>query len=239
MKLPRILALMVLVLAAAACTQAQEVIMNQPSADVVDKGHLFFRSDSFYTQSDVPGSEHSWGVVNFAYGIGHSCEVSVNGSDIYHRADIWQIVPGAKCDVIKTKHFTIYAGDQYWKPLSNFTYFHNGNVTYEAAAYKVGDFRFTGGSFQSVNAYAPGTKAGAIVGVEYGKMVSKNWMVGPGADWASGAGTNGYFSPGLMFSYKMNFFLCPGYMIANPHNPNGAHQTFVMIGYTFGHNGSN
>lgn len=51
-------------------------------------------------------------------------------------------------------------------------------------------------------------------------------------DYASGAGTNGYTSPGVMFS-KKNFFISPGYMIANPHNPNGAHQSFVMIGDTF------
>ena len=32
---------------------------------------------------------------------------------------------------------------------------------------------------------------------------------------------------------KGSFFVCPGYMIANPHNPNGAHQSFVMVGKTF------
>jgi hypothetical protein len=227
--------IVVLALVALACPSAhgQEVIMNQPSADIVDKGHLFARSDSFYTQSDVPGAEHLWGTANFAYGLGHNFEVSLNGSDIYHAADTWQIVPGFKYAPIKTKNFEIYVGDQYYKPVSNISTFHNGNITYEAAAVKVGDFRFTGGSFQSVNAVAVGNRTGAIGGVEYNfKPMYHGWMFGTGVDYASGAGTNGYTSPGVMFS-KKNFFISPGYMIANPHNPNGAHQTFLMIGDTF------
>jgi hypothetical protein len=63
-------------------------------------------------------------------------------------------------------------------------------------------------------------------------MFKNGWMISPGADWASGSGANGYFSPGLMFS-KKNFFVAPGYMIGNPHSTTGAHQSFVMIGYTF------
>jgi hypothetical protein len=212
------------------CTAfSQEVIMNQPSADVVDKGHLFVRSDSFYTQKPAYFFEN----VNFAYGLGHNLEVSLNSSDLAHGSDIWQIVPGIKWAPIKTKNFEIYVGDQYWKPVSNFTYYHNGNVSYEAAALKAGNWRFTGGVFQSYNAYAPGNRAGAIGGVEWmAKMFKNGWMIAPGVDYGSGAGTNGYTSPGVMFQ-KKNFFICPGYMIANPHNPNGAHQSFVMIGDTF------
>lgn len=214
----------------AACpAHAQEVIMNQPSADVVDKGKLFVRSDSFYTQNPAYFFEN----VNFAYGLGHNLEISLNSSDLAHGSDIWQIVPGVKWDAYKGKYLTLYVGDQYWKPVANVGGYHNGNVTYEAAAVKVGDFRFTGGSFQSVNAYALGNRTGAIGGVEYNfKPMYHGWMFGTGVDYASGAGTNGYTSPGLMFS-KKNFFISPGYMIANPHNPNGAHQSFVMIGDTF------
>jgi len=219
----------------ASVVYAQEVIMNQPSADIVDAGKLFVRSDSFYTQTPA----YFFQQVNFAYGLGHNLEVSVNGNDLAHGPTIWAVIPGFKWAPIKTKNFELYIGDQYWKPVSNFTWYHNGNVSYEAVAYKAGDWRFTGGSYQSVNAYRPGTTAGAIIGVEYGHNISKNWMIGPGADWASGSGSNGYFSPGLMFMYKGNFFVCPGYMIGNPHAINGAHQSFVMIGYTFGHGHGN
>jgi hypothetical protein len=230
-----LLVLVVIALMVTCSAHAQEVNMNQPSADVVDKGHLFVRSDSFYTQSDIPGSEHLWGNINFAYGLGHNLEVSVNGSDIYHGADTWQIVPGFKYAPIKKGNFELYVGDQYYKPVSNFTGFHNGNVTYEAIAEKFdkGNLRLTAGSYQSTNAYRLGNSAGAILGVEYmAKMFKNGWMLGPGADWASGSGANGYFSPGLMFS-KGSFFVCPGYMIGNPHATMGAHQTFVMIGKTF------
>jgi len=205
--------------------------MNQPSADVVDKGHLFVRSDSFYTQNPAYFFEN----VNFAYGLGHNLEVSLNSSDLAHSSDIWQIVPGVKWDAYKGKHLTLYVGDQYWKPVANNIIYHNGNVTYEAAALKFfkGRLRLTGGSFQSHNAYQLGNRAGAIGGVEYSLHTFKNgWSLGPGIDYASGRGINGYTSPGLNIM-KGNFFICPGYMIGNPHNLNGAHQSFVMIGYTF------
>src|SRR5271157_1470782 len=227
----RIMAVAVLVLAAVCATQAQEVIMNQPSADVVAKGHLFVRSDSFYTQSPAFFQQN----VNFAYGVAKNLEVSLNDVNVSHTTRQNVIVAGVKYAIINNDNFTLYVGDQYWKPVANNIVYHNGNVTYEAAAFKFkgGKLRITAGSFQSHNAYSLGNRAGAIGGVEYTLHTFKNgWMIAPGVDYASGAGINGYTSPGVNFM-KGNFFICPGYMIANPKNPNGAHQSFVMIGYTF------
>jgi hypothetical protein len=231
MKIRSILGLAVMVLASAFATHAQEVIMNQPSADVVAKGKLFVRSDSFYTQSPAFFEQN----VNFAYGVAKNLEVSLNGVDINHTHTQAVVVAGFKYALVNNDNFTLYVGDQYWKPVANNIVYHNGNVVYEAAAFKFfhGGLRLTAGSFQSHNAYQLGNRAGAIGGIEIMKHVSKNWMVGPGLDYASGAGLNGYTSPGLSFVYKENFFLCPGYMIGNPHNPNGAHQSFIMIGRTF------
>lgn len=213
-------------------SKCQELIMNQPSADIVDKGHLFIRADSFYTQKPAPGAEHFFQQTNFAYGLGHNLELSLNGSDLAHNKDIWQIIPGFKWAPVKTKIFEFYVGDQFYQPLSNKP-FNNGNNSYEALAYKYNSFRFTAGSYQSYNVMALGNRAGVLGGVEWtSKTFSNGWYIMPGIDYASGAGINGYISPGLMFQ-KKNFFLCPGYMIANPHNPNGAHQSFVMIGDTF------
>lgn len=229
---------------AASC---QEVIMNQPSADVVDAGKLFVRSDSFYTQTPA----YFFQQINFAYGVGHGLEVSLNANDLAHNSTTYALVPGVKYAPLKKAlgkcrmtagaddcgydTIEVYVGDQYWKPVANNIVYHNGNVTYEALAYKRGDLRFTVGTFQSINAYRPGTTAGVIAGIEYMHTLTKNWMIAPGVDYASGSGTNGYTSPGLGFVYKGNLFLCPGYMIGNPHAIAGAHQSFVMIGYTFGH----
>jgi hypothetical protein len=213
-------------------TYAQEVIMNQPSADIVDKGHLFVRSDSFYTQSPA----YFFQQANFAYGVAKNLEVSLNANDLAHGATVWAVIPGVKYALVNNQNFTFFVGTQYWKPVSNFQGYHNGVVTYEAAAFKFqgGKIRLTGGSYQSTNAYRLGNSAGAIVGVEYtAKMFKNGWMISPGVDWASGRGSNGYISPGLMFS-KGSFFICPGYMIGNPHAIMGAHQSFVMIGKTFG-----
>ena len=227
----KILAVVVLVLASACVMQAQEVIMNQPSADVVAKGKLFVRSDSFYTQDPAFYEQN----INTAYGLFKNFEVSLNGVNISHTTSQAVIVPGFTWAIINNDNFTLYVGDQYWKPVANSIIYHNGNVSYEAAALKFfkGRLRLTGGSFQSHNAYQLGNRAGAIGGVEYSLHTFKNgWSLGPGLDYASGRGINGYTSPGLNIM-KGNFFICPGYMIGNPHNLNGAHQSFVMIGYTF------
>ena len=233
MKFSKMLALAVIVLASAFAVQAQEVIMNQPSADVVSKGSLFVRSDSFYTQSPAFFEQN----VNLAYGLRKNLEVSLNDVNISHGTTPNVLVTGFKYAIINNDNFTLYVGDQYWKPVANNIVYHNGNVTYEAAAFKFrkGALRITAGSFQSHNAYQVGNRAGAIGGIEYTLHTFKNgWMIAPGIDYASGAGLNGYTSPGLNIM-KGNFFICPGYMIANPKNPNGAHQSFVMIGYTFSH----
>jgi hypothetical protein len=145
------------------------------------------------------------------------------------------LVPGFKWALIKNENFEFYVGDQYWKPIANSILYHNGNVIYEAGAvmFRGGDLRITAGSFQSHNAYQLGNRAGVIGGIEYTLHKFKNgWMIGPGIDYASGRGLNGYTSLGLNFM-RGNFFLCPGYMIGNPHSLTGAHQSFVMIGYTF------
>lgn len=201
----------------------QEVIMNAPSADVPNQGHLFLRADSFYTQHPAYFSENS----NFAFGVGHGLELSINQTDLNH--DVTYVVPGFKWQVVKNKSFTVFVGDQVTAPINGKNY---GNNAYEAVAWTKGNFRLTGGVFQSFNAVQEGNRAGALGGVEWTAKSFKNgWSLAPGIDWSSGAGTNGYTSVGLSFM-KKSFFACPGYMIANPNNPNGAHQSFVMIGLT-------
>jgi hypothetical protein len=215
---------------ASSLAHGQEVIMNQPSADVVAKGKTFVRFDEFYTQKPAFYMEN----LNVAYGLGHGLEVSLNNTNAFNRSPMSDsLVPGFKYAPVNTKHLTLFVGDQLVQPLTNkVPGFSQGNISYEAAALKLGAWRFTGGSFQSHNGVQIGNRAGGFAGIEYMKMLTKNFGLGPGVDWASGAGTNGYTSPGLMFMYK-TFFICPGYMIANPKNPNGAHQSFVMVGYTF------
>lgn len=211
---------------------AQEVIMNQPSADTTPKGHVFVRADEFYSQAPSFYQEN----LNLAVGLVGNFELSLDASNAFNRAPLAaSLVAGFKYAPYKGKHLTIYVGDQFIQPLTNkfSAGFSQGNISYEAAALSVGSFRFTGGSFQSHDGVALGNRAGAIGGIEWmAKKFKNRWSIMPGIDYASGAGINGYASLGLMFA-KGNFFACPGYMIANPHNPNGAHQSFLMIGSTF------
>jgi hypothetical protein len=209
----------------------QEVIMNQPSADSAPKGHIFVRADEFYTQAPSFYLEN----LNLAIGLADNFELSLNANNAYNRAPLAaSLVAGFKYAPYKGRHLTVYVGDQFIQPLTNKSSagFSQGNISYEAAAISVGSFRFTGGSFQSHDGVALGNRSGAIGGIEWmAKKFKNGWSIMPCIDYASGAGMNGYASPGLMFA-KGNFFASPGYLIANPHNPNGAHQLFLMVGYT-------
>lgn len=216
-----IASILVLILVMCCRSNAQEVIMNIPSADVPNAGHLFMRSDSFYTQNPANYSEN----LNIAFGLWGTAEFSLNGVNVTRESKY--IVPGFKWQVIKNSSFTLYIGDQVLAPISRNAY---SNLVYEASSYTQRNIRFTIGSFHLQD--AQGSHNGPMAGIEWtAKMFKNGWMIIPGIDWASGAGANGYASPGIMFQ-KKSFFISPGYMIANPHNPNGSHQTFVMIGAT-------
>jgi len=229
-KLPFAIAAFCLFLAPA---YAQEVIMTQPSADTAPKGRVFARADGFYTQAPSFYQEN----LNLAVGLAGNFELSLNASNAFNRAPmVGSLVAGFKYVPYKGRHLRVYVGDQFIQPLTNKSSagFSQGNISYEALALSVGSFRFTCGSFQSHDGVALGNRAGAIGGIEWMARTFENgWSIMPSIDYASGAGTNGYVSPGLMFA-KGNFFACPGYMIANPHNMNGAQQSFLMVGYTFG-----
>src|SRR5277367_4493604 len=102
--------------ALAPSAHGQEVIMNQPSADVVAKGHTFVRFDEFYTQNPSFYQEN----VNLAYGLGHNLEVSLNNTNAFNRSPLQDnLVFGFKYAPIKTKYLTVYVGDQFIQPLTN------------------------------------------------------------------------------------------------------------------------
>lgn len=219
----KIIAVLSLFVLSIGLLQAQEVIMNVPSADVVGSGHIFMRADSFYTQNPAYFSENA----NFAVGLGHGLEVSTNFADMNH--GISYITPGFKWQAYQNKSFTFYVGDQVTAPIAARSF---GNNSYEAAAYTTHGFRLTGGSFQSTNATQAGNSAGFLAGLELpAKLFRSGWGIQPGLDWSSGRGSNGYTSLGVNIT-KKNFFISPGYMIGNPHSLDGAHQSFVMIGFT-------
>lgn len=206
--------------------------MNQPSADTAPKGHVFVRADEFYTQAPSFYQQN----INLAVGLTGNFELSLNATNAFNRAPMAaSLVAGFKYAPYKGKHLTVYVGSQFIQPLTNksFAGFSQGNISYEAVAFSVRSFRFTGGSFQSHDGVTLGNRAGVIGGIEWMvKRFENGWSIMPSIDYASGAGTNGYASPGVMFA-KGNFFFCPSYMIANPNNMNGAHQSFLMVGHTF------
>lgn len=152
----------------------QEVIMNVPSADVPNAGHVFVRSDSFYTQNPAFFMEN----FNVAVGLGHGLEASINGTGLAHYNYMISVVPGVKYQFYRGKNLTLYVGDQVTRPVRNTSY-DVGNFLYTGAAYKIGSFRFTGGAWHSVNSVQLGQRAGAMGGIEWmSKPLYKGWMLG-------------------------------------------------------------
>jgi hypothetical protein len=233
MKIHRILALAVLVLASAFAAQAQQTIMNVPSADVTDKGHVYFRGDSFYQPSPAAYNFNA----NLAVGLGHNFEIDLNGMNLVHPGQQSSVMPGFKWAPINKElsvfKLTAYVGDQLTQPVTHKTY-SQGNFVYAAAALTDGNLRVTGGVWNSQNTYAPGNRSGALAGVEYTAKTFKNGgSIVPTYDFESGNGLNGYSSFGVMVYPVKRLMILPAYNVGNSGATKGNHYAALFIGIMF------
>lgn len=224
------LVLIVLAFLMLACpAHAQQTIMNVPSADVTDKGHVYFRADSFYQPS--PAAYNFNG--NLALGLGHNFEIDLNGMNLVHPNGQSSIMPGFKWDAYKGKSVTLYLGDQFTQPVTNKLY-SQGNFVYAAAAYTKGNLRLTGGAWDSQNSFAPGNRNGALAGVEYTAKTFKNGgSLVPTYDFESGSGLNGYSSFGVMIYPVKRLMILPAYNVGNSGATKGNHFAAMFIGIMF------
>jgi hypothetical protein len=207
----------------------QQTIMNVPSADVTDKGHVYFRADSFYQPS--PAAYNLNG--NLALGLGHNFEIDLNGMNLAHPGQQSSIMPGFKWDAYKGKSVTLYIGDQFTQTLTHKQYA-QGNFVYAAAAYTKGNLRLTGGAWDSQNSFAPGNRNGALAGVEYTAKTFKNGgSLVPTYDFESGNGLNGYSSFGVMVYPVKRLMILPAYNVGNSNATKGNHFAAVFIGWMF------
>lgn len=221
--------LLLLILFGAGKANAQQTIMNVPSADVTDKGHVYFRADSFYQPSPALYSLNG----NFAVGLGHNFEIDLNGMNLVHPNQQSAVMPGFKWDVYKGKSLTLYVGDQLMLPVTNKQY-SQGNFVYYAAAYTKGNLRITGGAWDSQNSFAPGNRNGALAGVEYTAKTFKNGgSIVPTFDYESGNGLNGYQSYGVMVYPIKRLMILPAYNVGNSGATKGNHFAALFIGWMF------
>jgi hypothetical protein len=224
-----ILAALAAVSLLSAPADAQQTIMNVPSADVTDKGHVYFRGDSFYQPS--PAAYNFNG--NFAFGLGHNFEIDLNGMNLVHPNQQSSVMPGFKWDAYKGKSLTLYVGDQFTQPVTNKLY-SRGNFVYAAVAYTKGNLRLTGGAWGSQNSFAPGNRNGALAGVEYTAKTFKNGgSLVPTYDFESGSGLNGYSSFGVMIYPIKRLMILPAYDVGNTGTTKGNHFAALFIGFMF------
>lgn len=223
-----LLALLALVLLSCPA-HGQQTIMNVPSADVTDRGHLYFRADSFYQPN--PAAYNLNG--NLAFGLGHNLEIELNGMNLIHLGQQSAVMPGFKWDAYKGKSVTLYVGDQFMQPVTNKLY-SQGNFVYAAAAYTKGNLRLTGGAWDSQNSFASGNRNGALAGVEYTAKTFRNGgSLVPTYDFESGNGLNGYSSFGVMVYPVKRLMILPAYDVGNSGATKGNHFAALFIGLMF------
>lgn len=214
---------------ASSMAHGQQTIMNVPSADVTDKGHVYFRADSFYQPSPALYSFNG----NLAVGLGHNFEIDLNGMNLVHPNQQSAVMPGFKWAAYKGKSWTLFVGDQLMQPVTNKQY-SQGNFVYYAAAYTKGNLRVTGGAWDSQNTYAPGNRNGALAGVEYTVKTFKNGgSIVPTFDYESGNGLNGYQSYGVMIYPTKRLMILPAYDVGNSNATKGNHFAALFIGWMF------
>jgi len=93
------------------------------------------------------------------------------------------VVPGVKYALVNNSNFEFYVGAQYWKPVGNFTGYHNGVVTYEAAAFHYRAFR-SPQEFPVQERLSAGQQRRGDWRIEWSHNITKNWAIAPGVDWA-------------------------------------------------------
>jgi hypothetical protein len=211
---------------------AQQTIMNVPSADVTDKGHAYFRGDSFYQSS--PAAYNFNG--NLAVGLGYGLEVDFNGINVIHSGQQSAVMPGFKLAPYKAANFELYVGDQLMQPLSHKLYA-RGNFVYAAGAYLVDKLRLTAGAWDSSNMESVGNhgnQAGVLFGIEYtAKSFRNGGSLVPCFDWESGYGLNGYSSFGMMYYPSKRLMILPAYDVGNRSATKGNRFAALFIGIMF------
>lgn len=211
---------------------AQQTIFNVPTADVLDRGKVYFELDASFKFNCQPAlCKFSSFVPRIVVGTGHNVEVGLNViGNVQPGADTTTLVPVIKWRFYQNekKGWALFAGNHFYIPVRNKS-FNFGTYTYVAAAKTINKTRLTAGGYvASRNVFATqAVRGGGQFGFE--QAVTKNFNVI--ADWYTGKHSAGYFTPGISFkaSPKVTGYL--GYSIGNASAAKGNHFFLFEFGY--------
>ena len=191
----RVVGFAMLATVAANATSAQQTIFNVPTADVLEKGKLYFETDWLWrpsTPAFVLGSP-----IRGVHGLGSNVEAGVNFTGI---ATPGPSTPAAIANIkwqpLRWDALSVTAGcfGQFF--LRGAQDGKTSGMGYAHAAWKLPTgTRLTAGGFWASSGYAgSGATAGGLFGLE--QPVTANLTIA--ADWYTGGSSLGYACPGLI-----------------------------------------
>jgi hypothetical protein len=211
-RLARIVSFAILGAAATASSAgAQQTIFNVPTADVLDKGKLYFETDWLWRPN--PPSFATGAPLRGVYGFGGNVEGGVNFAGINTPgSSVPTASPAIKWQPYTSDAFTVTTGAFGLFFLRGSRDGSPAGMVYAHAASKLptGTRLSAGGWWASSGYAAPGAVAGGLFGLE--QTITSNLTVA--ADWYTGNNSLGYLTPGVVVTAG-RWVLYAGYSIKN------------------------
>jgi hypothetical protein len=222
-------AFLLLALFAAKAASAQETVFDVPSADVLDKGKVYFEQDGTVRPVNLFATFTPRVVV----GIGSQMEVGVNfdGLSAPTLGEL-ELSPTIKCQLWKNagSDWSFYVGDDLFFPIRQRTY-NAGNYFYAAFAkqWKHGTRITAGGYDFTKNVVATANRAGGQFTFE--QAISSHLTLA--SEWYTGNNAIGYVNSGAIIKVSPKLTAYAAYQIGNAGVTKGNHQFLWELGYNF------
>ena len=231
----RFLLLSLLIVLTIQMVQAQTVIINTPSTDVVPEKKVYVEFDFLGHLSSYQTGGFQTYIPRVVYGAGKGVEVGLNAtwSKAATPNQPVELQPNVKWQFYNNekKGIAMSGGGMLFTTVANRTGTDSFGMLYSNVSKKVsGTYgpRITGGGYGLVaRADGQGNKAGAIVGFEQPLHKKVSWI----NDWFSGKNRFGYASTGFAIVPNDKTALGVSYIVGNQGRGNNG--LFTWVGYTF------
>jgi hypothetical protein len=207
----------------------QETVFNVPSADVLNKGQVYFEQDGTVRPVNVFATFTPRIVV----GVGGQIEVGVNFDGLSApTVGELELSPTIKWLVWKSadSEWTLHVGDDLFFPVRDRTY-DAGNYVYAALGkkWKHGT-RVTAGAYDfTKNVVATANRAGGQFTVEQ----TLGSRVTVASEWYTGNTATGYVNTGAVIKVTQKLTGYAAYQLGNAGISKGNHQFLWELGYNF------
>lgn len=218
------------ILLLAATAQAQQTIFNVPSADVLDKGHVYVEVDSSFRLSEPRFSSF---VPRVVVGAGYRVELGVNVTgNVQPGPDTTTLVLSFKWKPYDNKGsgYSVLVGNNVHVRLRNRTYDAGDHAYATLVKTFANQARLSGGAYVFTRGVVDGAahRAGGQFTAEY--LFTPRFALA--ADWYTGKHALGYLTAGAISKPHPKVTLYTAYSIGNSGVSSGNHYFVVQLGYS-------